>query len=68
MPGEDGYSLIRKLRANGATRATPAIALTAFARPEDRKRALAAGFQVHLAKPVDPDELVEIVRTAYLSS
>jgi CheY-like chemotaxis protein len=39
----------------------PAIALTAFARPEDRRRALHAGFQVHLAKPVEPAELVAVV-------
>jgi PAS domain S-box-containing protein len=59
MPGEDGYSLIGKLRASGNT--IPAIALTAYARPEDRVRAIAAGFQIHLAKPVDPTELVALV-------
>jgi CheY-like chemotaxis protein len=58
MPDEDGFSLARRLRANPATRDVPAIALSAFARPEDRRNALIAGFQMHLAKPVDPAELV----------
>ncbi len=53
MPGEDGYSLIRKLRAMNApgTASIPAVALTAFAREEDRQEALQAGFQLHLATP-----------------
>ena len=55
MPGEDGYALLRSLREAG-TRA-PAIALTAYSRGQDRKRALAAGFSLHLPKPVDPGEL-----------
>jgi CheY-like chemotaxis protein len=58
MPDEDGFSMARRLRANPATRDVPAIALSAFARPEDRRNALIAGFQMHLAKPVDPAELV----------
>jgi PAS domain S-box-containing protein len=59
MPGEDGYALVRRVRqlAPEAGGATPALALTAFARPEDRARALLAGFTVHLAKPADPDDL-----------
>ena len=62
MPEEDGYELLRKIRSmEGAMRATPAIALTAFARPEDRRRALLAGFQMHLAKPIDPVELTVVV-------
>ena len=63
MPGEDGYSLIRKLRAlNRAEIASiPAAALTAFARTEDRQRALRAGFQVHLTKPIDADSLISAV-------
>lgn len=58
MPDEDGYSLLKRLRAteNGNAR-VPAIALTALARAEDRRRALLAGYQVHLAKPVGPTEL-----------
>jgi len=63
MPGEDGYSLIRKLRALPRDRGghTPAVALTAYARAEDRVRALSAGFQVHLSKPVDRGELANVV-------
>ena len=60
MPIEDGYSLVRRLRAlpAGDGRETPAVALTAYASPADVQRALAAGFQKHVAKPVDPDALV----------
>jgi signal transduction histidine kinase len=63
MPGEDGYSLIRRVRAlePGHGGGTPAIALTAYARPEDRAKAIAAGFQNHLAKPVRAAELVALV-------
>ncbi|MFO0843676.1 MAG: ATP-binding protein [Gemmataceae bacterium] len=62
MPGQDGYDLIRRVRAAGrSAREMPAVALTAFARPEERRRALLAGFQVHIAKPVDPEELVALV-------
>ena len=63
MPGENGYELIRAVRALPAESggSVPAIALTAFARSEDRQRALAAGFQRHLAKPVDQGELVDAV-------
>jgi len=63
MPGEDGYTLIRKLRALDAGRYadTPAIALTAYARAEDAARARAAGFDLHLAKPVEPATLVQSV-------
>ena len=63
MPGEDGYSLIRRLRARPAESGgrTPAIALTAYARPDDRTRALRSGFQMHIAKPVDPAELIAAV-------
>jgi signal transduction histidine kinase/ActR/RegA family two-component response regulator len=60
MPEEDGYSLIRKIRAlpNKERASIPAIALTAFARNEDRTRALLEGFNVHMAKPVEPAELL----------
>jgi len=60
MPHQDGYTLIRRIRALPADQGgrTPAVALTALARPKDRVRALAAGFQTHLPKPVDPSELV----------
>jgi PAS domain S-box-containing protein len=63
MPGEDGYELVRRVRELPAERGgqTPAAALTAFARVEDRRRALRAGFQMHLAKPVDIQELATVV-------
>src|SRR3954468_20026136 len=62
MPERDGYDLIREIRARGRDAETlPAVAVTAFASPEDRQRALAAGFQVHLAKPVDPRELTSVI-------
>jgi PAS domain S-box-containing protein len=62
MPGMDGYELIRRVRAAGSPgRDLPAVALTAYARPEDRERALAAGFQAHLPKPVDPAGLARAV-------
>jgi len=62
MPGHDGYELITKIRSLPGGKAVPAIALTALARTEDRTRALKAGFQMHLAKPVDASELVAVVR------
>jgi PAS domain S-box-containing protein len=61
MPNVDGYDLIRQVRTRLAAKALPAAALTAFARSEDRRRALLAGFQTHVAKPVDPAELVAVV-------
>jgi signal transduction histidine kinase/DNA-binding response OmpR family regulator len=66
MPNEDGYSLIRKVRKLRSKRAKqiPAIALTAYATDEDRSLALAAGFQVHLAKPVEPKSLLTSIAAA----
>jgi PAS domain S-box-containing protein len=63
MPGENGYELIRRVRALPAERGgrVPAAALTAYAGPKDRRRALLAGFHTHLAKPVEPDELLAVV-------
>ena len=60
MPGEDGYRLLSRVRAmpHGDL---PAMALTAYARPEDRERALAAGFQSHCPKPVEPARLVSLM-------
>jgi signal transduction histidine kinase/ActR/RegA family two-component response regulator len=64
MPGEDGYSLIRRLRAlNASISSVPAAALTAFAREEDRQEALDAGFQLHLSKPIDAGSLIAAVAT-----
>jgi PAS domain S-box-containing protein len=63
MPGEDGYSFIRQVRAMEKQEGgwTPAIALTAHARPSDRMQALSAGFQMHLTKPIAPAELIVII-------
>jgi len=63
MAGESGYMLIRKIRAMPAEAggATPAVALTAYARTEDRTQAILAGFQHHVAKPVEPSELIAMV-------
>jgi CheY-like chemotaxis protein len=65
MPGVDGYELLRRIRALGETKGgdVPAIALTAFARSEDRTRALLAGYLVHVSKPVEPHELIATVAT-----
>ena len=63
MPGEDGYSLIRRVRAldGGEGGATPAVALTAYGRTQDRMLSLAAGYNMHVPKPVDPGELTTII-------
>jgi CheY-like chemotaxis protein len=63
MPGEDGYELIRKVRALPVGRGgkIPAIALTAYARTEDRLRALRAGYQMHISKPVELAELIAVI-------
>ncbi len=63
LPGEDGYSLIRKIRQGESERGThlPAIAVTALATDADRTRAFSAGYQLHLAKPVDGTELVRAI-------
>lgn len=60
MPNEDGYSLIRKVRKLKSERASriPAVALTAYATDEDRLEALAAGFQIHVAKPIEPETFI----------
>ena len=65
MPGEDGYSLIRRVRALGAEHGgnVPAVALTAYARSEDRTRSILAGFQMHVAKPIEASELIAVVAT-----
>ena len=64
MPVKDGLTLIREVRRNEmSTRAPrlPAVALTAFARPEDRIRVLQAGYNTHVSKPVNPHELIAVV-------
>jgi PAS domain S-box-containing protein len=61
MPDMDGFELIRQIRALGTNvRKIPAIALTAFSRPEDRKTAIISGFDVYLSKPADPQELLSV--------
>ena len=62
MPGEDGYSLMQKVRSSdNSCRRVPAVALTAFARAEDRMKALTAGFNMHVPKPVEPAELTTVI-------
>src|SRR5262249_44548734 len=62
MPGEDGYSLIRKVRSRTRdSRLTPAIALTAYTDDANRRGPLAAGYQQHLPKPVEPQELAHTI-------
>jgi PAS domain S-box-containing protein len=62
MPSEDGYSLMRRIRAlPGSVASTPAVALTAYGAVEDRARAIAAGFDRHVTKPVEPDKLGRIL-------
>jgi CheY-like chemotaxis protein len=61
MPDRDGYELIREVRARYSSKEMPAAALTAFARADDRRRAMLAGFQTHITKPVDPNELLAVV-------
>jgi signal transduction histidine kinase/DNA-binding response OmpR family regulator len=66
MPNEDGYSLIEKMRKMKSKRArqTPAVALTAYVTNEDRERVLAAGFRLHVAKPIEPANLVMLIAEA----
>jgi CheY-like chemotaxis protein len=63
MPGTDGYELIRQVRQDLAidSATTPAVAVTAYARSEDRARAMLAGYQMHIAKPIEPHELAATV-------
>ena len=66
MPGEDGLSLIRRIRLRGPTEGglVPAVALTAYARGEDRAVALRAGFNSHVSKPIDPGEVIAVIASA----
>ena len=61
MPGRDGFELIRAVRSTAGPEQLPAAALSAHTRPEDAQRAREAGFQVHLSKPIEPDQLVKVV-------
>jgi PAS domain S-box-containing protein len=64
LPDDDGYGLLRRLRGLPQGEHIPAIALTAYSRPEDRAKALAAGFRAHLSKPLDPESLLREVSEA----
>jgi CheY-like chemotaxis protein len=59
MPTQDGYEFMRAVRFQGLK--TPAVALTAFARPEDRMRSIQAGYQMHLTKPIEATELIAVI-------
>jgi CheY-like chemotaxis protein len=67
LPDDDGYGLLRRLRRLPEGERIPAIALTAYARPEDRAKALAAGFRAHLSKPLDPESLLREISDAVKS-
>jgi CheY-like chemotaxis protein len=67
MPGRDGLSLIRELRSNPGHR-LPAVAVTARVSPADRRLILAAGFQAHVPKPIDFDQLVQVIRHVGIAS
>jgi CheY-like chemotaxis protein len=67
LPNIDGYALLDAIRSKTAHRTLVAVAVTAFARPDDRARALAAGFQAHVSKPVDPSELVRTLAAVLAS-
>jgi PAS domain S-box-containing protein len=64
LPDDDGYGLLRRLRGLPEGESIPAIALTAYTRPEDRAKALAAGFRAHLSKPLDPESLLREISAA----
>ena len=64
LPDVDGYEVARRLKADPATRHLWLVAVTGYGTQEDRKRALAAGFDEHLAKPVEPDELDALLQQA----
>jgi CheY-like chemotaxis protein len=61
MPDADGYSLLTQVRALGQSSKIPIVALTAYAKNEDRDRGLSAGFQAYLTKPVEPDDLIAVL-------
>jgi CheY-like chemotaxis protein len=65
MPGEDGYLFIKRVKAwmREAGERIPAVALTAYARAEDRMKALASGYQIHVPKPVEPAELITVLES-----
>lgn len=66
MPGIDGLEVARRLRADPTTRAIPLVAVTAYARDTDRERALQAGFDDYLAKPIEPEAFLDLVKQILL--
>jgi CheY-like chemotaxis protein len=68
LPGIDGYELLRAIRAKTAHRTLAAVAVSAYARPDDRARAIAAGFDGYMSKPVDPAELVRTLTAVLLGA
>ena len=68
LPGMDGYELLAAIRKTRPAATCPAIAVSAYARLDDRSRALAAGFQAHVAKPIEPPALVSILCSTVLAS
>jgi CheY-like chemotaxis protein len=68
LPGLDGYAVVRELRGIEALRRTPIVAVTSFAMVGDRERALAAGFDGYLEKPIDPDTFVRDVERVVVGS
>ena len=64
LPGMDGYELLAALRTKRPAASCPAVAVSAYARLDDRSRALATGFQAHVAKPIEPPALVSILCSA----
>jgi CheY-like chemotaxis protein len=68
LPGMDGYDLLAAIRATRPAAACPAFAVSAYAGPDDRARALAAGFHAHVAKPIEPRALVSILRSVFPTS
>ena len=64
LPDDDGYGLLKRLRRLPEGKRIPVIALTAYARPEDRAKALAAGVRAHLSKPLDPESLLREISDA----
>ena len=68
LPGIDGYEVARRLRANPDTRAVRLVALTGYGQESDRRRALEAGFDAHLVKPVDLNLLMEVLEEAEAST
>jgi CheY-like chemotaxis protein len=64
LPGVDGYEVARRLRARRLGKGVFLVALTGYGQPEDRRRALEAGFDAHIVKPIEPDRLTAVIASA----